>query len=121
MVSPHIDQFVYDPHLAPQVEAWTEALSERRRRARARRQGPIAVPAMSETRAADLARTGDDKKSDGNDAEGPSVELEDLVAKEVAEWKSTGPHGTLRQRKTKGGNVLEEVCIPSVLLVVSHD
>lgn len=64
---------------------------------------------MSEIRPADLARTGDDKKSDGNDNDGLSVELEDLVAKEVAEWKSTGPHGTLRQRKRKSGNVLDEV------------
>ncbi|KAF7791767.1 hypothetical protein EIP86_002791 [Pleurotus ostreatoroseus] len=103
-------EFVYDPHLAPKFEAWGEVMAERRRRARARRQGPIAVPAMSESRPADLARTTSKKDSDDESDDHPSVELEDMATKGSADWKSTNssPNGTLRQRKPRSGNVLDE-------------
>ncbi|KAJ3528406.1 hypothetical protein NM688_g8003 [Phlebia brevispora] len=102
-------EFVYEPHLAPRIEAWTETLAERRRRNRARRQGPIAVPVMSEARPSDSPRNMGKKDTDVDSNDGMSVELEDLVAKEVAEWKSTGPNGTLKRRKhPKPGNVLDE-------------
>ena len=69
------------------------------------------MPVTTETRAVDLARTNDDtKKVDDLTADHMSVELEDFVAKDTAEWRSVGPHGTLRQRKHKGSNVLDEVC-----------
>ena len=108
-------QFVYDPHIAPQVQAWNEArkqaAAERRRRNRARQQGPIAAPpVMSEASPASLARSIHD--SDHDDHDGVSVELEDLVTKEVAEWKTTtGPHGTLTRRKVRTHDVLDEVCL----------
>ena len=89
-------------------------MAEQSRRNRARQAVPVAVPAMSEARPKNKTRSSDKKDSDDHDNDGMSVELEDLVAKEVAEWKSTsaGPHGTLRQRKPKSGNnVLDEVCL----------
>ena len=38
-----------------------------------------------------------------------SVELQDLVAKERAEWTNTNPQSTLRQRKGVSRTVLDEV------------
>ncbi|KAL4245843.1 hypothetical protein ABKN59_001598 [Abortiporus biennis] len=37
-------EFIYEPHIAPKVEAWAESFIERRRRQRENRNGPIAVP-----------------------------------------------------------------------------
>ncbi|THG97677.1 hypothetical protein EW026_g4374 [Hermanssonia centrifuga] len=102
-------EFVYDPHIAPQFDAWSNAIVEHRRRNRARRRGPVAVPSMSEASNPSPPRTGavpDKKGSDDDDS--MSIELEDLVAKEVAEWKSPNAQGTLRHRKTKSSNVLDE-------------
>ncbi|PSR83454.1 hypothetical protein PHLCEN_2v5726 [Hermanssonia centrifuga] len=64
---------------------------------------------MSEASNPSPPRTGavpDKKGSDDDDS--MSIELEDLVAKEVAEWKSPNAQGTLRHRKTKSSNVLDE-------------
>ncbi len=86
-------------------------MAARRQRNQARRQGPIGVPSMSESRPSDLAGTTSKKDSDDDGDDAQPVELEDMAAKGAAEWKSTdsSPGGTLRQRKPRSGNVLDEV------------
>ncbi|OCH89983.1 hypothetical protein OBBRIDRAFT_835353 [Obba rivulosa] len=95
-------ELVYEPHIAPKVEAWAEAFVERRRRRRALRQGPILAQPVHEdgheSRGRRSSDAFDDKNQDG-DRLGYSVELEQLVAKEVDEWRSSG-QSTLRQRRT---------------------
>ncbi|KAI0782572.1 hypothetical protein C8Q75DRAFT_811660 [Abortiporus biennis] len=103
-------EFIYEPHIAPKVEAWAESFVERRRRLRENRNGPIAVPVqefpMDENQARRDER-GTEVQASGDDSDRMSVELENLVAREVNEWRSNIPRsGTLRQRNNAG--VMEE-------------
>ncbi|TCD62962.1 hypothetical protein EIP91_006193 [Steccherinum ochraceum] len=97
-------EFIYEPHIAPQVEAWAEA----RRRVRQRRsQVPVAVP-VNRNENEGRRDTGKKRGSVTPPENDPmSVELEDMVARETASWKaSSSRDASLRQRKTH--NVMEE-------------
>ncbi|KAL0070283.1 hypothetical protein AAF712_002775 [Marasmius tenuissimus] len=86
--------FVYDPHIAPKVDVWTHELRVRREARRRRRHGPMPV-------SVDLNNAHDDRRSDTS---GKSYELEDMVSKEVLDWRNgVDRAATLRQRK--GHNV----------------
>lgn len=107
-------QFVYDPHVAPQIEEWKE-------RRRQRRRGPVEVPVRSRSpddrtpfgrrgNNSDDKGSGDENSNDEHNADdGMSFELRDLRARETAEWSSTNTQNTLRQRRGRSGNVLDEV------------
>ncbi|KAJ8087250.1 hypothetical protein PM082_006080 [Marasmius tenuissimus] len=97
--------FVYDPHIAPKVDVWTHELRVRREARRRRRHGPMPV-------SVDLNNAHDDRRSDtsGSDDDDDardgkeSYELEDMVSKEVLDWRNgVDRAATLRQRK--GHNV----------------
>jgi hypothetical protein len=97
---------VYTPHIAPKVEAWREA----RRKYR-----PVPVRARSGPSDDDednvpLGRTPGMARKDSDDRSDMSVELQDLVARERAEWTRTDQQSTLRQRKVNTSTVLDEVC-----------
>ncbi|KAL1661597.1 hypothetical protein GGF50DRAFT_117842 [Schizophyllum commune] len=90
-------EFVYEPHIAPKVERWAEDFLERRRRARSR---TLARPYEA---AYFDAESLDDKKSDGVAPDSfddkRSFELENMVTKEVHEWRKEVERSTLRRRK----------------------
>ncbi|KAH9931779.1 hypothetical protein B0H21DRAFT_699781 [Amylocystis lapponica] len=94
-------EFVYEPHIAPRIEAWAVSFVEGRRRRRRQRQGPIPVPAhpTHENGDENRARRSSDHPSRSNDL-GASVELEELVATEVNEWRGHAGRSSLRHRRT---------------------
>ena len=95
---------MYDPHVAPKLDDWRE-------RRRQRQRGPVPVSARSQPSddKARFGRKGDDSDDEDDADDGMSVELRDLRAKETAEWRGTNSQTTLRQRKGKSTNVLDEV------------
>ncbi|KIP03079.1 hypothetical protein PHLGIDRAFT_16121 [Phlebiopsis gigantea 11061_1 CR5-6] len=100
-------EFVYTPHIAPKVEAWQET-----RQRRSRRRQPAPVPASSQDSDDDddkppVRGTGADTGRPDNFGE-MSVELQDLVASEQAEWQSSSGKNTLRQRRGRPASVLDE-------------
>ncbi|GLB34337.1 hypothetical protein LshimejAT787_0112210 [Lyophyllum shimeji] len=94
-------EFVYEPHIAPKVEQWAEEFVARRRARR--RQGAGAVPVLAPSSGRDEVVKG--KRSDSDD-EGDhsrqSIELENLLAKEVREWRSEVDRSQLRHRGNAG-------------------
>ncbi|THH29874.1 hypothetical protein EUX98_g4303 [Antrodiella citrinella] len=95
-------EYVYEPHIAPQFEAW----NEERRRARSRR-GAVAVPVKQNEN--DVRKGPGPTRPETPENDPMSVELEDLVAREAAEWQSSPsgrPQGSLRRRNPH--NVIEE-------------
>ncbi|KAH9919698.1 uncharacterized protein B0H18DRAFT_1122342 [Fomitopsis serialis] len=125
-------EFVYEPHIAPKLEAWAESFVDNRRRQRARRQGPISAQPVHEhgdentTRRSTRSRnddnrphppfgSGSDKKrgdDDEDDDNSMSVELEQLVAREGSAWSEDGRQNGLRHRKTAGTMDESNVFIP---------
>ncbi|KAL1743745.1 hypothetical protein HDZ31DRAFT_74677 [Schizophyllum fasciatum] len=113
-------EFVYEPHIAPKVERWAEEFLERRRRARHR---PLARPYEAAYYDADAL---DDKKTDGvvpdSFDDKRSFELENMVTKEVHEWRKEVERSTLRRRKpqlhTSVDNIPFEPLIPTPIRAV---
>ncbi|CAL1699919.1 unnamed protein product [Somion occarium] len=92
------EQFVYEPHIAPRLEAFAQAFIENRRR---RRLGPVAVSQNPPRTDENQARRDGGKKKHDDDDEPTSVELQNLVAREVDEWRNgVQRKSTLRNRKT---------------------
>lgn len=93
-------QFVYEPHIAPKLEAWAEDFLERRRAARNRRASAVPVRTSrrrhlssssgSSHHRNDLRR--DQGPNDGalgpNDFSVDGLELEALASREVDEWRN---------------------------------
>lgn len=105
-------QFIYDPHIAPAVGAWRESRAERRRESRARRGRklvPVAVTSGTEPLDPSPRCSSLDRKTPDVDGAGISVEMENLVASETAEWQSSSQISGLRHRAVRPANVLEEV------------
>jgi hypothetical protein len=72
---------VYEPHIAPKFERWAEEYLARRR---ARRGQPVAVPV-------EMQQNGPSRRY--SDEQAGSEELENLVAREVSEWRDNiEPH-----------------------------
>ncbi|KAH9833858.1 uncharacterized protein C8Q71DRAFT_772833 [Rhodofomes roseus] len=123
-------EFVYEPHIAPRLEAWAEAFVENRRQQRARRRGLVAAQSVSEhgdenrTRRSTESGNGDSRPSapvrargrrdngDDDDGVGTSVELEQLVAREASGWSDDGRQNGLRHRKTAGTMDESNVFLP---------
>ena len=100
---------MYEPHIAPKVERWAEDFLERRRRARSR---TLARPYEA---AYFDAESLDDKKSDGVAPDSfddkRSFELENMVTKEVHEWRKEVERSTLRRRKPQLHTSVDDVSI----------
>lgn len=96
------------------MEAWAESFLENRRQQRRQRQGPVANAPYSENENGDENRArrstdGHTDKKRPDDTEGVSVELEELVAREVNEWRSDEHQSGLRLRKK--ADVMDEVLV----------
>ncbi|KZT70265.1 hypothetical protein DAEQUDRAFT_725534 [Daedalea quercina L-15889] len=120
-------EFVYEPHIAPKLEAWAESFVENRRRQRARRRGPIPAHPVHEhgdenhSRRSSGSRNVDSHPrppfpsraddTDGDDR-GMSVELEHLAAHEASASGDDGRQNGLRYRKTAGAMDESNVSIP---------
>ncbi|KAI0043470.1 hypothetical protein FA95DRAFT_399177 [Auriscalpium vulgare] len=85
-------ELIYDPHVHPKVQAWQETMAARRRarKERTRRTAPVSAraPADSDDDDVPLASI---RRRGSRDSEGSAttpVELENLVASEVQEWRS---------------------------------
>ncbi|TRM67762.1 hypothetical protein BD626DRAFT_534075 [Schizophyllum amplum] len=90
-------EFVYEPHIAPKIEQWAEEFLERRRRSRFRTLNrPYEVP-FFDTDGLDDKRSDSTAANDLDDKK--TFELEQLVTKEVHEWRKEVERSTLRQRK----------------------
>ncbi|KAI0731882.1 hypothetical protein C8Q72DRAFT_882980 [Fomitopsis betulina] len=91
-------EFVYEPHIAPKLEAWADSFLEGRRRQRARRQGPIAAQPVHERGNENNTRRSGTRNGDVD--RNMSVELEQLVAQEASAWSDNGRQDGLRRRNT---------------------
>ncbi|ETW83760.1 hypothetical protein HETIRDRAFT_472059 [Heterobasidion irregulare TC 32-1] len=95
-------QFVYDPHLRPKLEAWKENMAEQRR-ARAQRRRQSAAPVPNSAHQSGPDSSGDDgdallvygeqsssrrRPSLGSEYSSSPIELEQLVSREVDQWRS---------------------------------
>lgn len=124
---------MYEPHIAPRIEKWAAEFVAQREAKRRQRQGPTAVPVAA--RPGDSSGTDpDDDDDDDNKPLGlvnrgsrlrrrrmgrgngntrdDSVELENLVAREVREWRSEVDRSSssIRKKTTEPSSVLDEVC-----------
>jgi len=104
-------ELVYDPHIAPKVNAWRETRAQQRRHlvpVLVRSTSNLNSPKASSSRQGLGKKSSDHESSDDDDGNGVSVEMEELVAKETAEWQSRGQNTTLRHRRGRSNNVLDE-------------
>ncbi|KZT29547.1 hypothetical protein NEOLEDRAFT_1145245 [Neolentinus lepideus HHB14362 ss-1] len=110
-------EFIYEPHIAPRVEAWAENYIARRRARRQQRQGP--VPAQPHTTSDDGSE--DEAGPRGHDIN-TSIELERLVGREVDEWRNDvdRSQSQLRQRRTHSALDESNVSIPFVPMSPTH-
>ncbi|EPT00858.1 hypothetical protein FOMPIDRAFT_1036605 [Fomitopsis schrenkii] len=104
-------EFVYEPHIAPKLEAWADSFLESRRRHRARRQGPIAAQPIHEHGNENNTRRSGTRNND-DDARGMSVELEQLVPQEASARSDDGRQDGLRRRRTAGAMDESNAFIP---------
>ncbi|KDQ29863.1 hypothetical protein PLEOSDRAFT_1038910 [Pleurotus ostreatus PC15] len=113
-------EFVYEPHIAPKIELWAEEFIARRKIRKLRQQGPVSAPQHPESRTRrNKSNDSSDEGSDNDDGwdkkrggRRSSFELENLVAKELQEWRSETGSNVLRQRKPAAStsfNTLDEV------------
>ena len=123
---------MYEPHIAPAIDRWrAEFQAARRRREQEGLQEAHAVVQMSERR----PRRSKDKFSDDDSSDDENhmwnagsssklskdgllirrethdVELDEMVATEINEWRSAAPEQGLRQRKNVQEHAMDEVCI----------
>ena len=98
-----LSQFVYEPHIAPKVEAWAESYVENRRRRRRQRQAPVLSQPVNEHSDENASRRSADDQARAGDA---SIELEQLAEWERNEWRNAGNSSGLRLRRTT--RVLDE-------------
>ncbi|EJF62209.1 hypothetical protein DICSQDRAFT_169240 [Dichomitus squalens LYAD-421 SS1] len=96
-------QFVYEPLIAPKLEAWAESYVEGRRQRRRQRQGPVLSQPVNEHGDENTTRRSAEDRQRADDA---SIELEQLAARERDEWRNAVGSSTLRRRTTAGA--LEE-------------
>ncbi|KAI0940345.1 hypothetical protein AcV5_001479 [Taiwanofungus camphoratus] len=94
-----LKEFVYEPHVAPKIEAWAEAFVESRRRQRNQRHGPI--PAQSYP----VHEDGDENaarrsRSSQDDPTGGSFELDPIET--INERRDGARHSGLRHRRAAG-------------------
>ncbi|KAG6836965.1 hypothetical protein H0H93_000357 [Arthromyces matolae] len=96
-------KFVYEPHIAPKLEQWAEEFLAHREARRNQRAGMVPVLAAPHQR----ERQSIDKRSDSDGIRGEereSIELENLIAKEVHEWRNeVNRSSTIRRRMNKSG------------------
>lgn len=111
-------QFVYEPHIAPTIEAWAEDFLERRRAARNRHASTVPVRTSrrrGSSSSSDSSHQDNDPHRDRGDSDrvlGPNdfsvddLELEALASREVHEWRNEvlrsqqRSQNGLRRRKT---------------------
>lgn len=122
-----MEKFVYEPHFAPQFEAWAQSYVDRRRRERARRQGPIGVP-VSPTddpdenagrRSPNRTRRGHSDSSDEDD-DSPAIEMASLLSRDENLRRSSNPGRSDLRRRTRATGPIDEVSIshcPSYVLI----
>ena len=86
---------MYEPHIAPKFEQWAEeflAKRQARRRQMANAADPVSVPVPLHGDEDSASRRKHWKSGSGSDHDGPeisqSIELENLITKEVHEWRS---------------------------------
>ncbi|EIW76451.1 hypothetical protein CONPUDRAFT_146865 [Coniophora puteana RWD-64-598 SS2] len=114
-----LKELVYEPHIAPAIERWAEEFLAKRR-ARQQRQTATAVPSTNPMDTTALTQTYD--QQDDEEDRQAALELEEIVAREVDEWRNEvhrsrtlprpdedGGVGTsgLRLRKKSRGNLPE--------------
>ncbi|KIJ69702.1 hypothetical protein HYDPIDRAFT_184301 [Hydnomerulius pinastri MD-312] len=100
-------EFVYEPHIAPAVEAWAENFLERRRKARNSRASAVGFSSSGRHRRSSSSSPPPSPAHGENNAEfaAEAYELEGLVAREVDEWRNEvlrsqelNPDGLRRRR-----------------------
>ncbi|KAF8076967.1 hypothetical protein FPV67DRAFT_440652 [Lyophyllum atratum] len=96
-------EFVYEPHIAPKVEQWAEEFIARRQARRRQRAGGVAVPVRQRERDETTLRSKRSDSGEEGDERRQSIELENLIAKEVREWRSEVDRSQLRHRGTARG------------------
>lgn len=120
-------QFVYEPHIAPKIEQWAEdfvAQRQARRRQRASLGATLVAVSAHDITDENLSRRRG-KRSDFGDEENQerqSIELEDLISKEVQEWRSEVDRSQVNKLRYRNNavpstsrHVLDEVR-PSIVL-----
>ncbi|KAG1736418.1 uncharacterized protein EDB91DRAFT_504891 [Suillus paluster] len=122
-------EFVFEPHIAPAIERWVD---ERRARAneRARRRGPVPVPATRRSGDGEPGPSGVAPRKRTSVTQGDSIELDGL---NLDEWRNdvhrTATSTGLRRRgrvipDTDEGSIsttIDEVCLPlSIVLYPSE-
>lgn len=120
---------MYDPHIVPTVEKWQAQFAARRARRRQRRE-PVTVESTN-GKGDDPTKVGTELQSlghkrDATDAaeEESSKELENMVDKEVDEWRSAVDRSqtSLRHRSNAvaSGSALEEVSFDTLKAFVEY-
>jgi len=122
-------EFVYEPHIAPKIEQWAEEFLAKRQARRRQRSGAVAVAASRRGHTDENPSRRRGKLSDSVDEERRSIELENLIAKEVREWRSEVDRSQVQKLRHRNNaapsssrNVLDESThdIPFVPISPTH-
>ncbi|TFK94861.1 hypothetical protein K466DRAFT_508616 [Polyporus arcularius HHB13444] len=112
-------EFVYEPHIAPKVEAWAENFIERRQQRRRQRQGPVAAQPVQEHGDENRIRRSTSSDADRG-GDGTSIELAQLAASERDAWRDNPSAAGLRHRNPGAGLDESDVFIPHPVLEPTH-
>ncbi|KAH9939270.1 uncharacterized protein BXZ73DRAFT_43765 [Epithele typhae] len=114
-------QFVYEPLIAPKLEALAESFLENRRQ-RSRRPVPVPAARVNEHGDENGSRRSNERTRDNGDQVTTSIELEQLAASERAAWRhATGASTSgLRHRRTAGALDESNASLPHRVLTPSQ-
>ena len=135
-------QFVYDPHIVPAIDRWKAEYQAARRRRREEELYATQVEVqMTQTQTRGSRKASNDGSSDDDEPpslgsgkpvdgkfatsslllrrpgsnspqKGEDVELDNLVAREVSEWRNENSLQVLRQRKNISEHAMDGVILP---------
>ncbi|KAG6810368.1 hypothetical protein H0H92_012154 [Tricholoma furcatifolium] len=108
-------KFVYEPHIAPKLEQWAEEFLAHREAQRQRTQPLLATPHPHRRDS-----ESEDGHSDSSDEGGKkeSIELENLIAKEVREWRSDVNRSQTLRYRGKSSSRLKPIQMSPVHVLV---
>ncbi|RPD67403.1 hypothetical protein L227DRAFT_538536 [Lentinus tigrinus ALCF2SS1-6] len=112
-------ELVYEPHIAPKVEAWAENFVERRRQRRRQREGPVLTQPVDEHGDENGSRRSTSFDDNRGDA-GASIELEQLANRERDAWRHSHNASGLRHRRPAGGLDESNTFIPHPVMEPTH-
>ncbi|KZT06450.1 uncharacterized protein LAESUDRAFT_714208 [Laetiporus sulphureus 93-53] len=116
-------EFVYEPHIAPQLEAWATSYIENRRRRR-ERHGLILVQSSSENEHGGenrARRSSDIRNTNTEQEDGTSVEMEQFpTAEATRHWVAERREANLRRRRTAGMMDESNTFVPYIPMSPTH-